>query len=126
MSVAMQHGLSLFGDVFWIAALSLMAGCSRWAARQIPRGVRMPIHWSRDGRPTLRVARLLGLTGLVLIAFAVGAYMKVESLSLRLGTETLIIILLVRLTAAPLFAVIHLIQVRRALITLAGEGQLNP
>jgi len=125
MSVAMQHGLSLFGDVFWIAALSLMAGCSRWAWKQIKPGARIPIHWSRDGQPTVRAGRWPGLWGLVLIAFAIGCYMKVESLSPKLGTDTIIIILLVRLTAAPLFAVIHLIQVRRGMLTLAGEGQLN-
>ena len=61
----------------------------------------------------------------MVLAFAIGAYMKVESLSLRLGTETILIVFLVRLTAAPLFAIIHLIQVRRGLISLAGEGQLN-
>ena len=126
MISATQHGLSLFGDVFWIGALSLMAGSSRWAWGKIPKGLRVPIHWHRDGAATLRLGKLVGLTGLVVIAFAIGAYMKIESLSPRLGMDTLIIVFLVRLTAAPLFAVIHLIQVRRALITLAGEGQLNP
>ena len=121
----MQHGLSLFGDIFWIGALALMAGCSRWAWPQIKSGARIPIQWRRDGTPSLRLGKALGLWGLVVIAFAIGAYMKVESLSLRLGTETILIVFLVRLTAAPLFAIIHLIQVRRGLISLAGEGQLN-
>jgi hypothetical protein len=122
----MQHGLSLFGDVFWIAALALMAGCSRWAWGQIKPDARVPIHWNRDGGASLRVNRLVALTALVVIAFMVGAYMKVQSLSPKLGLETVLIVFLVRLTAAPLFAVIHLIQVRRALITLDGEGQLRP
>ena len=122
MSIAMQHGLSLFGDVFWIAALSLMGGCSRWAWKQIKPDARIPIHWNRRGLPTLRVGRLVSLVGLVILAFAVGCYMKAESLSLKLGADTLIM----RLTAAPLFAAIHLIQVRRGMLTLAQEGQLKP
>jgi hypothetical protein len=82
--------------------------------------------WSAAGEPRFRAPRGVALIALIVIAFAVGAYLKVESLSLRLSTDTVIIIFLVRLTAAPLFAVIHLIQVRRALITLGGEGQLKP
>jgi hypothetical protein len=77
----MQHGLSLFGDVFWIGALALMAGCSRWAWRQIKPDARVPIHWNREGVASLRVNRLIALTALVIIAFSVGAYMKFQSLS---------------------------------------------
>jgi hypothetical protein len=121
----MQHGLSLFGDIFWIGALAVMSGCSRWAWRKIAPDARVPIHWSADGQPALRVGKALGLIGLVAIAFVIGAYMKVQSLSPRLGTDTLIIVFLVRLSAAPLFAVIHLMQVRRAMLTLAQEGKVE-
>jgi len=75
---------------------------------------------------TVRLSKGVGLIGLVVIAFVIGAYMKIESLSGVHGFETLMIVFLVRMTAAPLFAVIHLIQVRRALITLDEEGQLEP
>ena len=122
----MQLSLSLLGDVFWIGALSLMAGSSRWAWGQIPAGTRVPVQWNREGAATLRLGKVVGLTGLVVIAFAIGAYMKIESLSVRHGFETQVIVFLVRVTAAPLFAIIHLIQVRRALITLAEEGELEP
>jgi hypothetical protein len=122
----MQHLLSLIGDVFWIAALALMAGSARWAWGQIKPDARVPMGWSRTGEPRFRSRRAVALVALIVVAFAVGAYMKVESLSPRLGRDTILIVFLVRLTAAPLFAVIQLIQVRRALITLAGEGQLKP
>lgn len=121
----MQHGLSLTGDLFWIAALAVMAGCSRWAWPKVKAGARVPIHWNRAGEPTLRLGKTAGLWGLVVIAFLIGAYMKVESLSPVLGFNTVLIVFLVRLSAAPLFAVIHLIQVRRALITLAQEGEVE-
>jgi hypothetical protein len=122
----MQLSLSLLGDVFWIAALSLMAGSSRWAWKQIPRGVKVPVQWNREGVATVRLNKGVSLIGLVVIAFAIGAYMKIESLSGVHGFDTLMIVFLVRLTAAPLFAVIHLIQVRRALVTLDEDGQLEP
>jgi hypothetical protein len=121
----MQHILSLVGDVFWIAALALMAGASRWAWGQIKPDARVPMGWSKTGEPRFRFPRAVALIGLIAVAFLVGGYLKVESLSPRLGSDTVIIIFLVRLTAAPLFAVIHLIQVRRALITLGDEGQLK-
>ena len=121
----MQLSLSLLGDAFWILALSIMAGASRWAWPKIPAGVKVPIQWGRDGAPSMRLGKLLALTGLVVIAFTVGAYMKIESLSPNHGFDTLIIVMLVRIASAPLFVVIHLIQVRRALITLAEEDQIT-
>ena len=121
----MQHVLSIIGDIFWIAALSLMAGSARWAWGQIKPGVRVPMGWNRAGEPRFRAPKVVALVGLIVVAFAVGAYLKIESLSLDLSRDVVIIVFLVRLTAAPLFAVIQLIQVRRALITLAQEGQLK-
>ena len=121
----MQHTLSLIGDVFWIAALALMAGSARWAWGQIKKGVRVPMGWTRTGEPRFRAPKPVALAGLVTVAFAIGAYLKIASLSLALDFNTVVIVFLVRLTAAPLFAVIQLIQVRRALVTLAGEGQLK-
>ncbi len=122
----MQHTLSLIGDVFWIAALALMAGSARWAWGQILPGAKPPMGWDKAGQPRFRAPKAVALTALVVVAFLVGAYLKIESLSPRLGRDTVLIVFLVRLTAAPLFAVIQLIQVRRALITLATEGQLKP
>ncbi len=121
----MQYALSLIGDVFWIAALALMAGSARWAWGQIKPGARVPMGWTKTGAPRFRAPKAVALAGLVVVAFVVGAYLKIESLSLALGHDTIIIVFLVRLTAAPLFAVIQLMQVRRALITLAEEGQLK-
>jgi hypothetical protein len=121
----MQYTLSLIGDVFWIAALALMAGSARWAWGRIKPGARVPMGWSKTGEPRLRASKLVALVGLVTVAFAIGAYLKIQSLSLLLGVDTLIIIFLVRLTAAPLFALIQLSQVRRAMATLAEEGQLK-
>jgi hypothetical protein len=121
----MQHTLSLIGDVFWIAALALMAGSARWAWGQIKPGARVPMGWTKTGEPRFRAPKSVALTSLVIVAFGIGAYLKVHSLSLALNFNTIVIVFLVRLTAAPLFAVIQLIQVRRALVTLAEEGQLK-
>jgi len=121
----MQHALSLIGDVFWIAALALMAGSARWAWGRINPGARVPMGWNKAGEPRFRAPKAVALVSLVVIAFTIGAYLKVQSLSPRLDFDTVVIVFLVRLTAAPLFAVIQLMQVRRALVTLAEEGQLK-
>ena len=121
----MQHTLSLIGDVFWIAALALMAGSARWAWGRIKPGVKPPMGWSKTGETRFRAPKAVALAGLVTVAFVIGAYLKFASLSPALNFNTIIIVFLVRLTAAPLFALIQLMQVRRALLTLAQEDQLK-
>lgn len=122
----MQQALSLIGDVFWIGALALMAGSARWAWGRIKPGVAVPMGWDKAGEPRFRAPKVVALAGLTIVAFAIGAYLKIESLQLGLPRDTMIILFLVRLTAAPLFALIQLTQVRRALISLGQEGQLKP
>jgi hypothetical protein len=117
------HGLSIAGDVFWILALAIMTSMS-WAARKrIPGDLSVPVAW-REETVILRAPKWAALWLVIVIAFAVGAWLKIESRDPDLTLNGALIWLGVRLTVAPLFAVLHLTQIRKGLETLDREGRL--
>ena len=119
----MIHALSIVGDVFWILALALMASMS-WASRKrIPDGVSVPVAWRGD-EVRLRAPKWAALWVVLAIAIAVGAWLKIESRGVNLNLDGALIWLGVRVTLAPLFATLHLTQVRKGLETLDREGRL--
>jgi len=119
------HALSIAGDVFWILGLALMASMS-WASwKRIAPGVPVPVVWG-GGRPLWRVHRLPALWLVPTLAFAAGIWLKFESRASDLDLTAALVVLGVRAAIAPMVAMLHLAQVRRALETLAGEGQLRP
>ena len=52
-----MNWLGIIGDALWIVALAMMAGASQRAWRRIPAGTKLPMQFSRDGRPVLRLRR---------------------------------------------------------------------
>lgn len=121
----MIHVLSIVGDVFWILALALMCSLSWSVWKRVGPETRVPVAW-KGAEVSLRVHRLAALWLLPTLAFAVGVWLKFESRAGGLDLEGALIALGVRVTLAPLLAVLHLSQVRRALATLEAEGQLKP
>ena len=119
----MIQGLSIAGDVFWILALAIMSSMSWAAQKRIPKGASVPVAW-RDEAVLVRAPKWAALWLLIVVAFAVGGWMKIESRAPDLGLNGAWIWLGVRLTLAPLLATLHLTQVRRGLETLDGEGRL--
>ncbi|MDO9336835.1 MAG: hypothetical protein Q7T61_10575 [Caulobacter sp.] len=119
----MIQGISIAGDVFWILALAIMTSMSWATHRRIPADLSVPVAW-RDGAVTLRAPRWAALWLIPVLAFAVGAWLKIESRGVDLTLNGALIWLGVRVTIAPLFAVLHLTQVRRGLETLDREGRL--
>jgi hypothetical protein len=117
------HGISIAGDVFWILALAIMTSMS-WAARKrIPSDLSVPVAWQGE-TVILRAPKWAALWLVPVIAFAVGAWLKIESRDVDLTLNGALIWLGVRLTVAPLFAVFHLTQVRKGLETLDREDRL--
>jgi len=116
-------GLSIAGDIFWILALAVMSTMSWAASKRIPKGLSAPVAW-RDGHVLLRAPKWAALWLLIVVAFAIGAWLKIESRNPNLTTNAALIWLGVRATVAPLLATLHLTQVRRGLETLEREGSL--
>lgn len=121
----MIETLSIIGDVFWILALAMMASLS-WASwKRIDPGTAVPVAW-KDDQVAVRAHRLPALWLVPALAFAAGAWLKFESRETGIDLDGAILTLGVRATVAPLIAVLHMGQVRRALRTLDDEGQLRP
>jgi hypothetical protein len=119
----MIQGLSLAGDVFWILCLAVMASVTWAAQKRIPAGTSVPVAW-RGQAVLVRAPKLPALWLVLTLAMALGVWLKFESLALH-QTETGAVILLgVRLTLAPLLAVLQISQVRRGLESLEAEGGL--
>ena len=119
----MIQALSIAGDVFWIVCLAIMSSMS-WAAwKRIPTDVSVPVAWRGDA-VLVRAPKWAALWLVIVIAFAIGAWLKVESRSPDLSLNAAWIWLGVRLTLAPLLATLHLTQVRKGLETLDREDRL--
>lgn len=121
----MIHTLSIIGDVFWILCLALMSALSWSAWKRIAAQTPVPIIWKGDV-VTVRAHRLPALWLVPVLAFAAGVWLKFESRAPGISLDDALIAMGVRLTVAPLVAVLHMNQVRRAMITLEDEGALGP
>ena len=120
----MIHVLSILGDAFWIMALALICSLSWSAWKKIPAGTTVPVAW-KGAVATTRTHRFPALWLVPILAIAAGVWLKFESRAPGLELDGALIALGVRLTLAPLAAVLHLSQVRRALVSLDAEGQLK-
>ena len=89
------------------------------------RSVGIEIH-ATAGAPLARVPRWAALLALPLLAFAIGAWLQVESRQPDRDLAGALVVLGVRATLAPLFALLHLGRVQKALAILEAEGALRP
>ena len=121
----MIRAFSIGGDALWILALAMMASFTLAAWKRIGAGVRVPVLW-RAGAPLLRAPRWAALLALPLLAFAIGAWLQVESRQPDRDLAGALVVLGVRATLAPLFALLHLGRVQKALAILEAEGALRP
>lgn len=121
----MIHGLSIAGDVFWILGLALMASFTLAAWKRIPADAKVPVLW-KGMAATIRAPRPIALLTLPVLAFLIGVWLKVESRSVGLDIAGAVIGLGVRVTLAPLFALLHIGRVQKALQILEADGALGP
>jgi hypothetical protein len=119
------RGLAIAGDVFWIVALALMASFTLAAWRRLSADAQVPVLW-RGKAVVARLPRWAALTALPLAAFAIGVWLQIASRSPGLDLMGAVICLGVRVSLAPLFALLHMGRVQRALEIMADEGALGP
>ena len=113
------------GTVLWVIALGIMAGASRTAFRQIPKGVPVPMLWDNKRVVVWRAPRTLGLALTIALAFFAGIPLLWLAKTAP-DFEQQVIWFGVRATLAPLIAIAHLGHLRRAIQTLGAEGRLAP
>lgn len=121
-----MNWLGIVGDALWIVALAMMAGASQRAWRRIEPGTKVPMQFSRDGRPVLRARRAVALTLVPGIAFVVSIFLLGQNRAIPPGTPEALILFGVRATLAAVFALAHLRWLEAALKQLDEEGALKP
>jgi hypothetical protein len=118
--------LALLGDAVWIFVMATMASANRRAGKAIPAGVRLPMQWRQDRKPTWRAAKPLAF-GLTLgVPLVVGLALSAAARAPDLDAGEPLILFLVRMATAPLVALAHMLWLRAALRTLDAEGALKP
>ena len=120
----MIQTLSFVGDAFWILGLALISALSWGAWKRIGPQTRVPVAWKGEV-VSARAHRLPALWLVPVLAFILGVWLKFESRAPGIDLNGALIALGVRATLAPLIAVLHMSQIRRALVVLEGEGQLK-
>lgn len=117
--------LPYVGDAVWILVTASIASTSRAALARIPADVRTPLPFSPSVTARPRGSRNAAF------AVAIGAPLLVGLALLIFGRlagtpEKAVLVFLVRLAVAPLFALAHLAWLRGVLRTLEDEGALRP
>lgn len=117
--------LHYVADAFWIVAMALIASTSRGALRRVPAEARMPMQWGKGGKPTWRAARNPALGVMFGLPLVLGLGLSALQ---RLGVETpqqAVLMFLVRVLLAGLFAIVHVTWLRASLRTLEDEGVVS-
>ena len=113
------------GDVLWILALSIMASATRLAWLRMTPDTLVPMSFTQDGRPGLRLKRFPGLIILPGFGFVVGALLVTFNRNIPAASTETIILFGVRATAAALVAFAHLRWLKAAIEALENEGALK-
>lgn len=115
--------MSLIVDGLWIAVLSIMAGASRQAWRLILPDAQVPIAFDKAGQPKARTNKAIALLALPVVGAVL--WIVLMALGRRFGPNEAMVSLGLRALFAPIFALVHLSQLRRAMKALDDEGQLR-
>src|SRR5688572_22559038 len=106
-------------DAMWILAMALIASTSRGALRRVPAGVKMPM-WGG-----VRLPRNLALGIMFGAPLLIGLGLSATSAAGGLDGQGAVILFLVRVTLAGVFAVVCLTWLRGSLRTLEDEGVVS-
>ncbi|HEX5377805.1 MAG TPA: hypothetical protein VFW47_04495, partial [Phenylobacterium sp.] len=109
----------------WILALSIMASTARSAWMRMTPQTRVPMSFTQDGRPGVRLKRNAALLALPVAAFVVGMVLVIFNRNAQGSADQAVIAFGVRATAAALFALAHLRWLKAALAALDAEGALK-
>jgi len=120
----MESILRIVGDGLSIAALAIISSAALAMWKRVPKGVTIPMQWGRDGAPTWRAPKPLGLLIIPVMAMLMIFAFTLSGLTFRATGLDAVMVLCVRITLAALMALAQLFHLRFALRTLHDEGRL--
>jgi hypothetical protein len=117
--------LTIAGDVAWILALSIMASTAKAAWGRMGPDTLVPMSFTQDGRPGIRLKRNIALLALPVAAFVLGIVLVAFNRNAMASPDQALILFGVRATAAALVALAHLRWLKAAMAALEAEGALK-
>ena len=120
----METTLRVLGDGLSIAALAIIAATAQGAWKRIGQDVTIPMLWTRDGKPAVRLAKPLGLLVIPLISIVVLLSFTLTQATFVADPIQAMIIFLVRATLGASLALSQLFHLRFVMKTLQEEGRL--
>jgi hypothetical protein len=111
--------LGIFGDLFWILALSVMASAANMARKRVPKGATLPFRG-------MELPRTPALLGPIVLAFVIGSALMLAGRTQTGLTAGTVIVFGLKATLAPLLALGHLVWLKSALDRLDDRGTLLP
>lgn len=120
----METTLRVLGDGLSIAALAIIAATAQGAWKRLPKDALVPMLWGRDGAPTVRAPKAVGLLAIPVVAITVLLSFTATQATFTDDPTQAIIIFLVRATIAASLALSQLFHLRFVIKTLQDEGQL--
>lgn len=120
----MSTALRVIGDGLSIAALAIISSTALQAWKRVPAGVTVPMHWSLDGKATLRLSKPIGLLWIPFAAMAIIFAFTLSGATFRAEGLEAVMLLCVRATLAAVLALAQLLHLRSVIRTLQDEGTL--
>ena len=120
----METALRVLGDGLSIAALAIIASTAQSAWKRIPKGVRIPLQWGADGKPTWRASKAVGLLAVPALAIVILLSFTLTRLTYNVDDIGAVIVLCVRAILAAALAMSQLFHLRLIIKTLQDEGAL--
>ena len=120
----METTLRVLGDGLSIAALAIIAATAQGAWKRMGKDVTIPMLWDRAGKPSVRVAKPLGLLTIPLISIVVLLSFTLSQATFTDDPVRAMILFLVRATLGASLALSQLFHLRFVMKTLQDEGQL--
>jgi hypothetical protein len=116
--------LSYVGDAIWVLVMAFIASGARAVMQRIPPNARVPLRLSATGFD-IRTPRNIAIGVVVGMPFVLGLFLLYVSRTYAVTLQDGLIMLLIRLTVAPLCAMGFLAWLRQAMETLEREGALR-
>ena len=120
----MNDLLRILGDGLSIAALAIIAATAQGAWKRIGKDASIPLLWDKNGKPTARLSKPLGLLAIPLISTVVLLSFTLTQATFTTDSIQAIIVFLVRATLGASLALSQLFHLRFVMKTLQDEGQL--
>ncbi|MCY1646183.1 hypothetical protein OVA11_03600 [Caulobacter sp. SL161] len=120
----METALRILGDGLSIAALTIIATTAHGAWKRIPAGTSVPIVWTREGKPALRLTKAAGLLWIPVASMAIIFAFTLSGTTFRAEGLEAVMVFCVRATLGAVLAMAQLFHLRSVIKTLQDEGQL--